>query len=94
MLRITTTERASGCTIALEGRLVGPWVDELETCWRAILANRAPGSIHVDLDAVVFVDADGKALLRTLHQAGTTLDAATCMTRAIVEEVTGAPVKT
>ena len=42
MLRITVTTRPDGATVALEGRLAGPWVDELRACWRSLVA--APGA--------------------------------------------------
>jgi len=50
-----------------------------------IEANTA--SIRVQLDAVTFIDAGGKALLRMMHEQGAALAASGCMTRAILEEI-------
>ena len=86
MLRITVTERPDGAAIVVEGRLAGPNVDELARCWDAL---PAPAGV-VDLDAVTFIDAAGKILLRRLHRAGARLLASGCMTRAIVDEIAGA----
>ena len=86
MLRITIMTRPEGVTVALEGRLAGPWVDELVQCWKALTATQ-DGSVCVQLDAVTFVDAAGKELLRTMHEEGATLAASGCMTRAILEEI-------
>jgi xylulose-5-phosphate/fructose-6-phosphate phosphoketolase len=33
MLRITTHDQAPVTSLVLEGKLVGPWVKELEKCW-------------------------------------------------------------
>jgi hypothetical protein len=33
MLRITIQTDAIGTTLELEGRLTGPWVEELKDCW-------------------------------------------------------------
>ncbi len=49
---------------ALEGKLVGPWVDELRR-----LSDEALGqnkSVSLNLEKVWFVDARGAALLRDL----------------------------
>jgi len=88
MLRITITTRPDGVTVALEGRLAGPWVDELARSWTALTATEDPGSVCVELHAVTFIDAAGKALLRTMHDEGARLAASGCMTRAILEEIT------
>jgi hypothetical protein len=87
VLRITITEGDDATTVALEGRLAGAWVDELGRCWRALKANRDGHAIRVQLDAVTFVDAAGKALLRAMQLGGARLGASGCMTRAIVEEI-------
>ena len=87
MLRITDTTRPEGVTLVLEGRLAGPWVDELARCWKGLTATRGAGSVCVQLDGVTFIDAAGKVLLRTMHEEGATLAASGCMTRAIVDEI-------
>ena len=87
MLRITVTSRPDGTTLALEGRLAGPWVDELRASWRSLVAIRDARSIRVDLDAVTFIDTAGKALLWVIHEQGAALVAAGCMTRATVDEI-------
>jgi hypothetical protein len=87
MLRITNTTRPEGVMVVLEGRLAGPWVDELARCWKALTATRDVGSICVQLDAVTFIDTTGRALLRTMHEEGAVLAASGCMTRAILEEI-------
>jgi hypothetical protein len=88
MLRITDTTRPEGLTIVLEGRLAGPWVDELARHWKALTATRDAGSICVQLDAVSFIDTRGRAVLETMHAEGAELAACSgCMTRAILEEI-------
>ena len=87
MLRITTSIRPDGTTVALEGRLAGPWVDELRACWRSLAATGGARAIRIDLDAVTFIDNAGKALLWAMHEQGAVLTATGCMTRAILEEI-------
>lgn len=91
MLKITQQRDATSKLVSfmLEGRLAGPWVKELETCWRQIIAS-PQGHTVVDLTGVTFVDADGKALLTSMCQQGAELRAAGCLTNCIVEEITKA----
>jgi anti-anti-sigma regulatory factor len=89
MLKITQQRDAESESVSfmLEGRLAGPWVEELETCWRQTAVNPRSHAV-VDLTGVTFVDADGKALLMRMWQQGAELRAAGCLTRCIVEEIT------
>jgi len=88
MLRISATTRGGAATLRLEGRLAGPWIDEVRACWQDVVAKRDVGPVCIDLDAVTFIDAAGKALLSAMHARGAALAASGCMTRAIVEEIT------
>ena len=87
MLRITATTRGPRAWIALEGRLAGPWVDELRACWLQERARLEPASIQIDLADVVFVDAAGKQLLRSIHEQGAQFSAANLLMRAILEDI-------
>jgi hypothetical protein len=87
MLRITIAKRPADVRVVLEGRLVGPWVDELERCWQSLIATEET-PICVQLDAVTFIDAAGKKLLRRMHEDGATLAASGTLTREILDEVT------
>jgi predicted thioesterase len=63
---------------------MGPWVGELEHCWRAIPAGE---QITVRLNAVSFIDDRGKTLLQAMGESGVDLVAEGCMTKAIVEAI-------
>jgi hypothetical protein len=69
MLRLTqiaSTHRTQ--TIKLEGKLLGPWIDEVS---KACAASTSPSSrIKLDLSALNFVDAAGERLLRELIARG------------------------
>jgi anti-anti-sigma regulatory factor len=89
MLRITSRTGADGLTvIVLEGRLAGPWAEELARCWATLAAAQDARRVSVALDAVTFIDAAGRSVLRTMHENGAALTASGPMTRAIVEEIT------
>ena len=87
MLRISTSRGPGELKVTLEGRLAGPWVDELARAWTSLTATEDPRSLRVDLDAVTFIDSGGKRLLRSMDEAGATLVGSGCMTRAILDEI-------
>jgi hypothetical protein len=71
MLRITTHSYETGTKFIVEGRLVGPWVAELERCWQTAISAQPCSPILVDLMAVSYVDAEGRELLTRMRRNGT-----------------------
>ena len=86
MLRITIMEEHDVATIRLEGKLVGPWVEELERCWNTAMTGWRNSQLLVDLNMVTFVDASGRALL-TKHNAGAKLIGRGILTTYILEQI-------
>jgi anti-anti-sigma regulatory factor len=89
MLRITADEKPRILSFRLEGRLEGPWVEELEKCWRDMVERAGTPALRVDLTGVTFVDAAGKAQLTAMHRQGAEFAADDCLTSAIVSEILG-----
>lgn len=87
MLKITLQSEAGVLFFQLEGKLAGPWVKELERCWRSAADTQQSYSVRVDLSAVTFIDGDGKALLGQMYKEGAELVASGCLNKCIVEEV-------
>lgn len=88
MLRITVRTEPAGATLLLEGRLAGPLVAEVERCWQAACERHRGKPLAVDLQAVTYIDAEGKAWLKRAYERGADLVAAGCLTRAYVEDIT------
>ena len=67
MLRISVTSDSDvSIHFQLEGKLIGPWVEELRQLSNtALLANKA---VTLDLKKLWFTDLPGAGLLRDLHQ--------------------------
>ena len=91
MLRITVHDNPESLTFQLEGRLASAWVREVEECRQRTLACRRELAIRFDLAGVTFIDAAGKAYLAAMHRLGAELVAADCLTKAVVAEITRAP---
>lgn len=87
MLRITADDRQRVLSFRLEGRLEGPWVEELEKCWRGLVERAGTPEIRVDLTGVTFVDNAGKAQLAAMHRQGAEFQADDCLIRALVGEI-------
>ena len=88
MLKITPDMRKSSSRLTVEGRLVGPWVRELEQSWQT-LKQSGKGSFIVDLTGVTFIGNDGKVLLTRMWREGAELMATGCCTKPLVEQITG-----
>jgi anti-anti-sigma regulatory factor len=87
MLRITIVKHPRATTLRVEGKLTGPWVDELQRTWRSVTANGADGQVSVDLTDVTLVGEEGKRLLEMMYGEGAKLKASRCATRRMVEEI-------
>ena len=73
MLRITVVESLRiAVTLRVEGRITGPWVEELRT---ACNVHTFPGDVELSLQLtdISFADAAGIALLRELRDRGVSL---------------------
>jgi len=68
MLRITVQEEVGYQTIKLEGKVVGPWVNELRRSWQSLAPSLGTRELLLDLRGVSFVDAEGRKLLRDIYQ--------------------------
>ena len=85
MLKITTQTNPAETIFEVEGKLAGPWIEELENCWRKATNSDRP--VKVMLCAVTFIDDKGRDLLVEMHRHGAELVAEGCMNKAIVEEI-------
>jgi anti-anti-sigma regulatory factor len=91
MLRITIHNDPRTRTFQLEGKLAGPWVDELKRCWQDMLAAARTPAIRFDLTGVTFIDAAGKEFLAARYGEGAELIVAGCQMRALAAEIANTP---
>src|SRR6267378_1078050 len=92
MLRITVRDNLESLTFLLEGRLAGAWVREVEKCRQRVLDGHCGVAVRFDLAGVTFIDDAGKAYLAAMHRLGAEFVAADCLTKAVVAEITNAPI--
>jgi len=87
VLRITIQKSKQEVTIKLEGRVAGPWVEELHRTWISLAPSLGPKHLCVDLCEVTFVDGKGKQVLTDIRKGGAGFLADTAMTKSLVDEI-------
>jgi hypothetical protein len=86
MLRTTISEGTSEQRWVLQGRLVEPWVAELETNWKE-RSRHDTSRYVVDLSEVTLIDKRGEKLLRAMWRAGAELIARGVYLRFLVDGI-------
>lgn len=87
MLRITPLVAKEKAILRLEGKLSGPWVDELAKAWSGVWRRAGLKRIRVDLRSLSFVDQRGKDVLMTMRQDGAEFVATDPLISALLEEI-------
>lgn len=87
VLRISVEKKDRDLSLILEGRLVGPWVEELQRVCGDLGGPATFGQVTVDLCGVTAMDASGQALLDRLLQRGATLRCSDVMNQYWVEQM-------
>ncbi len=89
MLKVTKTETPTERRFIVEGRLVEPWIKELEAAWQETLRKPDDRLCVFDLNGVTFVDKSGERLLLALWKMGVQFLARGVYTKHVLEEVGG-----
>jgi hypothetical protein len=89
-LRITIRENEQSIGITLEGRIAGPWVEELRGVWVEIAPKLSNRSLSLDLRSVIYSEPKGKQVLREIYsQTHATLVTSTPWTDYLAQEIIG-----
>ena len=88
MLRITLQESDKAVRMTLEGRIAGPWLEELSRTWDETEPRLNGKKLAIDLHNVTYSDAAGKQLLRKIYaQTKADLIAGSPLTKYLAEEI-------
>src|SRR5271163_4742258 len=68
MLRITVQDGDKARVMKFEGKIIGPWVDELDRIWCSLAPLLGTKELRLDVREVAFVDVKGTELLRKIYQ--------------------------
>src|SRR5215471_18347329 len=86
MLKITIEHDANNPILKLAGRIVGPWVDELDRTWHEV-STGGGGAVLLDLCDVTFVAPEGRKQLTRMCEQGATFKTSGCFGKGIVDEI-------
>jgi len=79
----------------LEGKVVGPWVQECRRAWQVIREELGAKKLQLDLRGLTFVDESGTKLLREIHRASRAeILANSPLTKYFAERILQEPEKT
>lgn len=87
-LRITFEETEHAMELRLEGRVAGPWAEELNRVWVEQAPQLVSKKLSIDLHNVTYADASGKQVLKAIYaQTNAKLFASTPWTQFLAAEV-------
>jgi anti-anti-sigma regulatory factor len=70
MLRITINEhQGQSMRLKLEGRIAGPWAEELDRFWVETAPRLESHKLIIDLSNVTYADASGKSVLNKIFSS-------------------------
>jgi hypothetical protein len=85
MIRIQTANNPGGITIAIDGQLVGEYVEEVETSIRNAIEQHK--QVHLFLRDVSHIDETGHSLLSRLAAQGVELSAAGLYSSYVITQI-------
>jgi anti-anti-sigma regulatory factor len=87
MLKITFNDTPGSTIVKLEGKISGPWVEELERSWKGH-SPQASENVIIDLSDVTYIDPEGKKLLARMVDKGVCFEGTHLMTKYVIDEIT------
>ena len=88
MLKISILDTSAPRRIVLEGKLIAPWVTELNQTWKALAADLGGREFVVDIGDVTVISREGENALLELMRHGAKFQCRGVFARHIVEQLT------
>ena len=66
-MRITIKENGDETLLTLEGRVAGPWAEELRRVWYKKAPQLAEGKLLIDICNVIYADDAGTRVLKEIY---------------------------
>jgi ABC-type transporter Mla MlaB component len=86
MIRIQTANNPGGITIAIDGQLVGDYVEEVEASIRKASSEQRK-NVHLFLRDISHIDETGHSLLSRLAAQGVELSAAGLYSSYVINQI-------
>jgi len=87
MLRITVVDTPTDQRVVLYGKLVGPWIGELQRVWENLRQQLGNRRSVIDLNEVTLIDDSADQLLATMLERGAELVARGTANRWLIQAI-------
>jgi hypothetical protein len=87
MLKISIVESRTHRRLVLEGKLVGPWADELRPAWERAKAELGGRELVVEVKNLIVINQAGENVLLELMREGVKVRGCGVFTRHILKEL-------
>jgi len=87
MFKLSMLDRHGQRKLVLEGKLVSPWTEEVESAWRTAKRNLGGRELVVDLTNLTFIGSDGETTLLTLMREGARFTCCGVLTRHLLKQL-------
>ena len=87
MFKISTIDTPSQRTLVVEGTLVGSWIGELRTAWRASSQELDGRKLVVDLCNLTVISLEGEHAILDLMKEGAMFSRGGILTRHVLKQL-------
>ena len=87
MLKISILDTPAQRRLLVEGKLSGPWIDELRTAWRDASRDLEGRKLLIDLSSLTVISREGEAAIFDLMKQGARFSCAGVLTRHVLKEL-------
>jgi hypothetical protein len=87
MLRISIVDTASQRRLAIEGKLVAPWISELRAVWRQSTSELGGRELVIDVKGLTCISEDGENVLLELMKAGASFRSSGVFTKHVLKRL-------
>lgn len=87
MLKISIIDSRTHRRLVLEGKLVGPWADELKPAWERAKVELGGRELVVEMNDLVVINQAGENVLLELMQEGVKIRGCGVFTRHILKQL-------
>ena len=87
MFRLSMLETDAQRKLVLEGKLVSPWTQEVESAWRLAQEHLEGRKLIVDLTNVTLIGSDGEDTLMNLMREGARFTGCGVLTKHLLKQL-------
>lgn len=87
MFRLSMIETDAQRKLVLEGKLISPWTQEVESVWRSAQEKLEGRTLVVDLTNVTLIGPDGENVLLNLMRGGARFSGCGVLTKHLLKQL-------